>query len=245
MEKIKFENTRIPLHYQIADYLLVMRDKGDIGEENRLPTEEKLRDVFGVSRTTIRKALDHLLNKGLLHKQQGKGTFWNQTAFDLRKDEKLIGLNEQIFNITSKTHTRVLSKTIKKIDSNITDFLELPRESDIIEIKRLRYVNNMPMSFTVNYMSVKYGENITKQHLSNMTMLETLEKIVKINLGTIEHQVEITRANKEISENLGISILDPVLTINTRVLNSKNDPIEIVWTYFVEDKYKFRVVLDK
>lgn len=245
MEKIKFENTRIPLHYQIADYLLIMRDKGDIGAENKLPTEEILRDAFGVSRTTIRKALDHLLNKGLLHKQQGKGTFWNENAFKTTKDEKLLGLNEQIFNITSKTHTKVLSKTTRKIDSYITDFLKLEPDNDVIEIKRLRYVNKMPMSFTVNYISVKYGEKINNRHLRKMTMLETLKKVVKVELGTIEHQVEITRANKEISENLGISILDPVLTINTSVFDSKNEPIEIVWTYFVEDKYKFKVVLDK
>ena len=75
-------------------------------------------------------------------------------------------------------------------------------------------------------------------------MLETLEADFKIDLGTINHEVEITRANSVTSELLKIAVLDPVLTIKTSVFDSLNNPVEIVWTYFVENKYKFKVVLD-
>jgi DNA-binding GntR family transcriptional regulator len=75
-------------------------------------------------------------------------------------------------------------------------------------------------------------------------MLETLESVVKIKLGTIEHEVEVTRASAEIAKVLGLRLLDPVLTIKTSVFDAERGPVEIVWTYFVENKYKFRVVLE-
>jgi DNA-binding GntR family transcriptional regulator len=77
-----------------------------------------------------------------------------------------------------------------------------------------------------------------------MTMLETIEKVANVRIGTIEHEVEVTRATDVIAEHLAIPVLDPVLTIKTAVHAKTGGPIEIVWTYFVENKYKFRVVLD-
>jgi DNA-binding GntR family transcriptional regulator len=101
------------------------------------------------------------------------------------------------------------------------------------------------MSYTINYLLETFGGPIEKKHLEEMTMLETLEKVVGVELGTVEHEVEITRANQEIAETLGISNLDPVLTVKTSVRDSQGKPVEVVWTHFVENKYKFRVVLDK
>jgi len=245
MKKVNLDNSQIPLHYQIADYLLVMLGKGELDSDERLLSEEELREIFGVSRTTIRRALEHLLNKGLLVRRQGRGTFWTNSAAHLR-DEKLAGINRQIFNISQKTTPVFLSKKNTTPLPDVSLFLGLPEEKQVSVIKRLRLDDtDEPMSYTINYMPVEYAMPITGKHLEKMTMLETLEKVVKLNLGTVEHEVEITRANSEIAEQLKISVLDPVLTVTTSVYDTDTNPVEKVWTYFVETKYKFRVVLDK
>ena len=234
---------QIPLHYQIADYLLFMLQKGDLNRNDKLPTEEKLTEIFDVSRTTIRKALDQLLNKKLIYKKQGRGTFWTEITESLTQ-KKLSGINRQIFAITEKTDVTVLSKKQVSVSGEIADFLGLPGGSRVVEFERLRFINNEPMSYTINYLPVSIGEPISKEQLEKKTMLETLEADFKIDLGIINHEVEITRANSVTSEFLKIAVLDPVLTIKTSVFDSLNNPIEIVWTYFVENKYKFKVVLD-
>ncbi len=244
MEKVKFENTQIPLHYQIADYLLELLSRGDLDPEERLLPEEELREIFGVSRTTIRRALEHLLNKGLLYRKQGRGTFWTQAAHDLRH-EKLSGVNRQIFNIKEETTVQVLSKAKEKGLSDVNTILNLDPESEVIVFKRIRFDNSEPMSYTINYLPVEYGNLIKEEHLEKMTMLETLEKVLQVDLGTIQHEVEITRANTVIAEKLKIAVLDPVLTVKTQVFDINGKQIEVVWTHFVETKYKFRVVLDK
>ncbi len=244
MDRIHLENSQIPLHYQIADYLLNMLQNGDLDPAVQLPPEEELRTIFGVSRTTIRHALDHLLDKGLLRRKQGKGTFWTDSAGKLQK-KKLTGINRQIFNITEKTTVKVLLKRKVRSIEKVSSFLRLPPHEEVTMFKRLRSVNTSPLSYTINYLSKEYGKVIEKRHLEKMTMLETLEKVCGINLGTIEHEVEITRANSDIAENLQVSTLDPVLTIMTSVFDVDANPVEIVWTHFVENRYKFRVVLDK
>ncbi len=244
MDTIHLDNTHIPLHYQIADYILEMLAKGKLDPSEQLPTEEEIREIFGVSRTTVRKALDHLLSKDLLIRRQGRGTFWTESARVIKR-EKLSGINRQIFHIKKETRVQVLSKSRGKASSEITDFLRIPAQSDIIIFERIRHDQDELVSYTINYLPLSYGNRINKGHLLKMTMLETLEKVAMVNLGAIEHQVEITRADQAISRHLKIPVLDPVLTVNTRVFDTEGTPVEIVWTHFVEHKYKFRVILDK
>ncbi len=243
VKKIRLDNDQIPLHYQIADYLIFMLQKGDLDRQDKLPTEEMLTRIFGVSRTTIRKALDHLLNKALINRKQGKGTFWTDSSVSLVK-EKLSGINRQIFAVNENTTVKVLSKSIEPAPREAAEFLGIAVDEGAVVFKRMRFINREPMSYTINYLEKSIGDRISRKDLELKTMLETLETGLNIYLGAIHHEVEITRANSEISELLKIAVLDPVLTVKTLVFDGENRPLEFVWTYFSENKYKFRVVLD-
>jgi GntR family transcriptional regulator len=243
MKKIKLNNTQIPLHYQIADYLVDMLRRGDILPDAQVPPEEELASVFGVSRATIRRSLEHLLDRELLTRKQGKGTFWKSSAKNLLR-EKLAGLNKKIFHVNGKTTVRVLSKTIVTGSPEVCRFLNAPDGTEFVMFRRVRYVGGEPMSYTINYLQKRYGAEVHKQHLQKMTMLEALEKILKIELGVVEHEVEVTRATAEIANQLGLRVLEPVLTVKTSIFDKRCAPVEIVWTHFVENKYKFRVVLE-
>lgn len=243
LNKVHLDNPHVPLHYQISDYLEDMLKRGELRCEERVPPEEELVTMFGVSRTTVRRSLEHLLEKGLVTRKQGKGTFWTDEARRLPR-EKLAGINKQIFNVSEKTSVRVLSKSMEKGNREAALFLGVGEDEKFVVFRRTRYVGSEPMSFTINYIPKNYGSLIDKEHLRRMTMLETLETIVKIRLGTIEHEVEVTRATAEVSKALGLRLLDPVLTIKTSVFDTEQKPVEIVWTHFVENKYKFRVVLE-
>jgi GntR family transcriptional regulator len=244
MERVVLENKQMPLHYQIADYLVNMLKNSEMPADGKLLPEEKLRDMFGVSRATVRHALQHLTHQGVLVKKQGKGSFWTDASRQLQK-EKQSGINRQIFKISEKTSVKVLSKELSKASDIAAGFLKVEKSGCVYVFKRLRLLAGESFSYTINYLPKNIGLKIQKKHLQQMTMLETLENVVGLELGVVEHEVEITRANKQISGYLGIAPLDPVLTVRTSVYDSSGNPVEIVWTYFIENKYKFRVVLDK
>ncbi len=79
-EKVILKNKRMVLHYQIADYLLNMMKHSETPIDGRLLSEERLKYLFGVSRATVRHALDHLSRKGMIIKKQGKGNFWTNAS---------------------------------------------------------------------------------------------------------------------------------------------------------------------
>jgi GntR family transcriptional regulator len=242
MEKIKLENTQVPLHYQISEYIEIMISRGEISFDEPLMPEERLKDIFGVSRTTIRRSIEHLRERGLLERGRGKGTFWTDKARQL-VPEKKSGVNRLIFGVNDNTKTKEIDKAPGTVPEDAIAFLNIPAGELVQVFTRVRYSGDRPMSYTVNYLKPVYSSQIKKTHLEKMTMLETLEKICGVELGTIEHQVEIFRATSDIASRLGISALDPTLCVNTRVHDIKGEPVEIVWTYFVEKMYRFRVVL--
>ena len=244
MDKITLDNQQIPLHYQIAEYITMMLKNGRLSAYEKLPPEEELRNIFSVSRTTIRHSLDHLLHEGLLYKKQGKGTFWTEKAAELVNNKKQSGINRELFNISDKTTVRMISKSREEVDPLILDLLKVPASNKVIVFRRTRYHDDKPMSFTVNYINEKYGNLLEKEHLQNQTMLEALEKIANVDIGIIQHEVEISRATTEIANELNIAVLDPVLTVHTNVFNKQSEPVETVWTYFVENAYTFKVVLE-
>ncbi len=244
LKKVIFKNRQVPLHYQIADYLLMMLDGGSLTRGERLPPEEELKEIFGVSRMTVRHATDHLVGRGLLVRKQGRGTYWTEKAASVGRG-KLSGINREIFKITEKTEVKVISKHTDAAPEEVSKFLRIPAESEVIVFERLRSMRGEPISYTVNYLPVATGELVEKSHLETMTMMETLEKVLKIDLGVVEHVVEITRAGADAARHLRLSVLDPVLTVKTSIFDTSSSPVEIVWTHFVENKYKFRVVLDK
>ncbi|PKN76768.1 MAG: hypothetical protein CVU52_03310, partial [Deltaproteobacteria bacterium HGW-Deltaproteobacteria-10] len=212
--------------------------------DGRLLSEERLKDLFGVSRATVRHALDHLSRKGLIIKKQGKGNFWTNASYQLRK-EKQSGINRNIFQISENIKVKFIGKELEKAPAAVAEFLGLDKGNRVYKFRRLRYSNDEPFSYTINYMPKNIGEKILKKHLREMIMMETLENVVGLELGVVEHEVEINRANRMISVNLGVAPLDPVLAVKTSVYDKKHQPVEIAWTYFVENKYKFKVVLDK
>jgi len=241
-EKIILNNKRMLLHYQIADLNIMKNSETPI--DGRLLSEERLKDLFGVSRATVRHALDHLSRKGLIIKKQGKGNFWTNASYQLRK-EKQSGINRNIFQISENIKVKFIGKELEKAPAAVAEFLGLDKGNRVYKFRRLRYSNDEPFSYTINYMPKNIGEKILKKHLREMIMMETLENVVGLELGVVEHEVEINRANRMISVNLGVAPLDPVLAVKTSVYDKKHQPVEIAWTYFVENKYKFKVVLDK
>lgn len=243
MQKINLDNSQVPLHFQIADYLRVMLASGELSIDEPLIPEERLKEIFGVSRTTVRHAIDHLVQEGFLKRGRGRGTFWTESASSIRS-EKLSGINRQIFGIDTVAEIMVFPRGMVIPPVEAAEFLGLIPGGKAISFERVRSKSSEPLSFTVNYIREEFGAKIKKSHLEKMTMLESLEKISAVKLGSIEHTVEVFRATQDVAAALRVSPLDPTLLVNTKVKNTDGDPVEFVNTYFVEDKYKFRVVLD-
>ena len=83
---------RMHLYIQVQDIILKKIENGEYFAGMRIPSERELAQTYGVSRVTVKKAIEGLVEKGLLCRRQGKGTFVNELSsrkLDMSEEEKI------------------------------------------------------------------------------------------------------------------------------------------------------------
>lgn len=130
MNNFNKHNLNEPKYKQLIDYIIQYIKNGDLKPHDRIFTELELMDKFKISRHTVRKAFDHLVNEGWLYKVQGKGTFVSYPSDHFKGDGKLIAvvttyLGDYIFPdiiegienvLTQNEYSIILGNTDNKIE---------------------------------------------------------------------------------------------------------------------------------
>ncbi|TCV96770.1 GntR family transcriptional regulator [Biostraticola tofi] len=131
-----------------------------------LPSEVRLADRFGVSRMTVRKALDVLIKDGLLERQQGRGTFI--IGKDLKHDNNQLNSFTEHMKMLGKTpHTEVTAFEVTRAPQAIARQLDIETQEKIYYIKRLRYANKQIIQIEESYLPVALLPDLTYRHLES------------------------------------------------------------------------------
>lgn len=205
-------------------------------EGSLLPSENELCAVHGVTRPTVRHALDALVNDGLIIKKQGKGSI-------VRKPPQNIGILS-IAGTASAIGVRYLKTDIlqKPVlqqwpEQFAFDLSETEQESGCIFMKRLRYVDDKPVFYDINHIPNINLPRFTSRSFENRSLFEILRKSYQINVVGGEQQLRAILPDKEIQMLLGIKKGHPVLFIE-RKLTTNREGFNIYSTiYFNSEKH--------
>jgi GntR family transcriptional regulator len=242
MENLQTSSRPIPLYYHIVKYFNNQIDGGALKSGERLPSESELQAMFGVSRITIRRAMDHLENVGVIIRKSGKGTYVSESA----KTKSVVTLSGNIGTIVQEAkqyETRVVDKVILRSPGRVCERLQLNSETDICRIRRVRMKNAIPYSYVINYLSADMGEKIAPEDFGQLTLIEILKKRFKISVIGGEESVEAKNAH-EIAPLLGINAFDPVLYMEIVYDTTKKGFKILTDHYYRGDFYKYKVALE-
>ncbi len=130
-------------HVRVRDYLrsLVTHELA-VGEA--IPSERLLCERFGVSRMTVRQAVDALVVEGLLHREQGRGTFVAPTKMDL--EVRLASFGEEMRRRGMEPSSKVLATEEVAAAPDIADALDLLPGEQVFHLHRVRYADGEPMA---------------------------------------------------------------------------------------------------
>ena len=149
-------NDGTPLYQQVAEQLMLYIHEHSLNPGQRLPSEKELSDTYGVSRITVRKALELLSSDNIVVKQQGKGTFVaSMMPMQRNMKEGLSSFTEICRSSGIEPSTKVLGLEIVDLPARVAASLELPNNSKGIVMKRIRYADNVPVMIETNYFPVK------------------------------------------------------------------------------------------
>ena len=138
--------SRSPLYERVESVLARDIADGSLPPETQLPPEEGLIERFKVSRTTVRKAIQNLIERGLVEVRRGKGTFVTQPRITQELTE-LTGFVEDMQALGRNPTARLIDKQVVVADRTVAHELALPAGSLVVRIRRVRLADGEPVSF--------------------------------------------------------------------------------------------------
>jgi DNA-binding GntR family transcriptional regulator len=172
MPRIEIDRSSpVPLYFQISRHLEEAVDRGDLVPGERLPNEIDLAESLAVSRPTMRQALEHLVEKGMLTRKRGVGT--QVSNAQVRRRVALTSLFDDLRTAGRTPSTSVLSFNPATVDRLAARALGLPADAVLIGCERVRYADGRPLAIMRNWMPTRFGD-ITAEDLEELGLYQLL-----------------------------------------------------------------------
>lgn len=230
-----------PKYLQVRD-ILRRRLGRELAPGDKLPTEHKLVEEFGVSRETIREALHGLEDDGLIRRRRGAGTIVAKLP-DLVLDERLTGLVDDFTELKFNTEAKVLSKAVERPPPEVIAALHVSADEPMYRIRRLRLLDGAPLVHHDGYLPVEIGVAVGRSDMRRTTVLREISKTLRKTVHERCQQIEATVADTEMAELLQVPVGAPLLVI-TRIFAVNSDDSGIFFkSHFRSDRYYYTVQL--
>lgn len=193
-------DTAVPLYIQIAEDIKAKIERKELAENSRIPTELELSETYGVSRITIRKALEILVEDEILVRRQRIGTFVSDKKVS-RSLNRFMGFTQSCEMSGGRPGTKFLSAELVRAKPSDIKVLRLPEDDKVIRIRRLRYCNDVPVILEENHFPNKFA------YLLAEDLNRSLHQILQehgIILNNGEKTIGVCYATKEEAEHLKI-----------------------------------------
>lgn len=140
----------VPLYFQVAQEMQRLIESGEIPAGTRLDNEIRLADDLGVSRPTMRRAIEFLVQRGLLVRKRGVGT--QVVRSQMRRPLQLTSLYDDLAASDRRPETRVLSLDPVPADEQVAAALGVPVGTEVVQLRRLRLADGEPIAVMTNYL---------------------------------------------------------------------------------------------
>ncbi|MDD4225582.1 MAG: GntR family transcriptional regulator [Mariniphaga sp.] len=226
----------IPQYRKLYEILRKHILTGIYEEGSLLPSENELCTIHGITRPTVRQALDSLVKDGLILKKQGKGSI-------VRKPPQNIGILS-IAGTASAIGVRYLRTDMLKKpelrgwpESFAFELTELEKESGCIYLERLRYVDNLPVFYDINHLPNINLPRFTSRSLENKSLFEELRKNYQIQILGGEQQLKAINPDSHVKKILKLKSEKPVLYIERKLITNKEGFNIYSTIYFNSEKH--------
>lgn len=231
-----------PLYDQLRELILNKIVNGEYAVLSQIPSENEFAEQFGVSRITVRQALNQLQLEGYIFKVPGKGTFVSKPK-TFQNISSLQGFAEAMSSAGHEILNRVISAELKQIPMYVVPKLKLPVKANVYEIQRVRLLNRQPVSYELTYLPEHIGLKLKEKAIDLRTtdIFKALEQECDIPLGHADLSIDATVADEELAALLQVEIGTPVLRVERLTHDANGQPIDYEYLYFSGDTFQYRL----
>lgn len=236
-------NSLVPKYFIVKNKIINMINSEEYIENGMIPSERELMSMFNVSRITVKRAIEELVNEGYLYRVQGKGTF-------IKSDEgnhdlvSLMSCTEDILKMGMTPSKKLISHSVIEADVVRIRRLQLVKGDKVLMLKRVYYADNEPLNYTTTYLPCKVFPGIEKYDFSKESVYWVIENEYNVKITKNQRTLEAVLVPDEAADLLELAPKKPVILFRATtmgIVNGKEIPIETFKSYYRTDRYKFYI----
>jgi GntR family transcriptional regulator len=242
MNEILDKSSPIPLYHQLARWLESRIADKTFEVGSKLPSETRLAADFKLNRNTVRHAISYLVQKGLVERQRGVGTY-------VRRGSSLVPVHN-LGRLTSfiddfeindvELEDVLLSKGVVKASDEVADKLHVSVGDRVVKIERLRIADKTPFVFEQQYYNYEEFADLLAMDIRGSMyriLVDTFEAELHHSIQTLRAVLPIAR----IAKQLRIPRTLPCMFLESVAYTSTDQPLELLRAFYRGDRYLFQV----
>jgi GntR family transcriptional regulator len=236
-------NNPIPYYIQVEESLKQAIEAEEWKPGDQIPGEPNLCNIYGVSRTVIRQALGELEHEALIYKLRGKGTFVAEPKIVENLVQKLTGFYEDMSDRGYPPVSQVLKQHVKVAEKKEAVFLQIRPGTQVIEIERLRFVEDLPLVLVTTYIPYEMCMDLVNVDLTRQSLYSALERQFGLTIARGRRTIESVAANVYEAELLQVEVGAPLMLLDSVSFLADGKPIEYYHALHRGDRSRFEVEL--
>ncbi|TDK56268.1 GntR family transcriptional regulator [Bacillus salipaludis] len=202
------------LHLKVKDAIIQLINEGEYKPDSQLPTEAEFCEKYGVSRTTVRTALQQLTMEGYVYRKRGSGTFVSANKVKQILTSTVEHFSRQIAMQGKKPSIKVLQLDVIPADEFLRDQLMIQEGEPVNMLERIRYVDDIPIQYETAYLPWYKTPALDKQGCEK-SLYNALKTQFGLKINKTIETLEMYIADKDAAEKLNICIGDPCFVLDT------------------------------
>ncbi len=228
----------LPLYLQIAAGLLEQIESGELSPGERLPPERKLSNLLGVTRSTLRRALQRLEVQGVLVRRQGAGTYVAAPKIEQTVDQRL-SFSHQMQKRGYLTGTRLLHFDRRPAEATVANALRIPLGARVFHCQRLHCIDQSPAVLETIWMPAARFPNLEQFDWSKRLVYDIIEQQYGVVVSRGRQSLEAVVATEYEAGVLGVQAGAPLMLERRTAFDQHDRPVEYGKRLYRGDRFRF------
>jgi len=219
---------------QTKGQVLDLIERLDVGAA--IPSERQLSADLGVSRLTVRAALDDLVREGFLVRKRGSGTFVSEPK--IAQELTMTSFTEDMRRRGMSPGSRTLSLEIVPAGARLGRLLHVSPSDPVMVAKRVRLADRETMAIETLHVPAALVPDLTAADLERGSFYELLRERYGVTIEGVVQTIEPTVTNEEESSALGVPLHSPAFMFERFSRDENGVTVEFVRSIYRGDRYR-------
>jgi GntR family transcriptional regulator len=230
----------IPLYYQLAERIREEITAGVLKPGDQLPSAREISDEAGISRMTVRQAIEYLVRQGLLVVRHGAGTFVAAPKLTFRA-VNVLGFTQTMIEQGGRPSSTVLQQELTDPSPDVAESLALAPDRHVVKIARLRRSQAVPVVLETVHLPADLCPGLETEDLGEQSLYALLEERYGLRPRWSRQRLEATVANAFEADLFEVPIGTPMLRVSGVTFGPRDRAIETFHAVFRGDRFLFEI----